>query len=154
MDTAAIATLLDNARTEILDEAYTALDSLNSVHYEKAGEPFTRQKLADLFDLVVAAIRQRELDGIEAYAETVARDRFSAGFDISEVQAAFNSLERTTWHRLVADVPHAELARAVGLLSTVLGAGKDVLARTYVSLATEHHVPSLDLTALFDGAAS
>lgn len=149
-----IAVLLENARTEILDEAFTALDSHNSVHYEKAGEPFTRQKLADLFDLVVGAIRDRELDGIEAYAATVARDRYSAGFDISEVQAAFNSLERTTWHRLVADVPPGELARAVGLLSTVLGAGKDVLARTYVSLATEHHVPSLDLTALFDGAAS
>ena len=103
---------------------------------------------ANRFD---AAVRE---DDIEAYAGSVARDRFSAGFDISEVQAAFNSLERTTWHRLVADVPHSELARAVGLLSTVLGAGKDVLARTYVSLATEHHVPSLDLTALFDGAAS
>ena len=154
MDNAAIASLLENARTEILDEAYTALESLKSLHYEKAGEPFTRQKLADLYDLVVGAIRERELDGIEAYAETVARERFAAGFDISEVQAAFNSLERTTWHRLVADVPHSELARAVGLLSTVLGAGKDVLARTYGSLATEHHVPSLDLTALFDGAAS
>ncbi len=149
-----IATLLENARPEILDESYTALDSSRSLHYEKAGEPFTRQKLADLFDLVVRAIRERELDEVEAYAETVARERFSAGFDISEVQAAFNALERTTWQRLVADVPHAELARAVGLLSTVLGAGKDVLARTYVSLATERHVPSLDLTALFDGAAT
>jgi hypothetical protein len=149
-----IAVLLENARTEILEDAYTALDSSHALHYERAGEPFTRQKLADLFDLVISAIRLRELDDIEAYAEAVARERYASGFDISEVQAAFNALERTTWHRLVADVPHAELARAVGMLSTVLGAGQDVLARTYVSLATEHHVPSLDLTALFDGSAT
>jgi hypothetical protein len=41
------------------------------------------------------------------------------------------------------------LAEAAGLLTTVLGAGKDALARTYVSLASEQHVPSLDLGALF-----
>lgn len=103
---------------------------------------------------MVAAIRKRDLDDVEAYAESVARARYAAGFDISEVQAAFNALERATWHRLVAEVPQTDLARAVGLLSTVLGAGKDVLARTYVELATNHHVPSLDLTALFDGSAS
>ena len=31
---------------------------------------------------------------------------------------------------------------------------KDVLARTYVSLATKRHVRSLDLSALFRGEAS
>lgn len=146
--------LLGGARDDILDEAFAALESTHAVHYAKEGEPFTRQRLADLYDLVVAAIHGRDLAGIESYSETVARERYSAGFDISEVQAAFNSLERAMWHRLVAEVPPQDLARAVGLLSTVLGAGKDVLARTYVSLATEHHVRSLDLTALFDGASS
>lgn len=146
--------LLGTARTEALDEAYSALESSHVLHYEKAGEPFTRQRLADLYDLVVAAIRERDLAGIETYSAAVARERYAAGFDISEVQAAFNALEKAMWHRVVADVPHDNLARAVGLLSTVLGAGKDVLARTYVELATAHHVPSLDLTALFDGASS
>jgi len=37
---------------------------------------------------------------------------------------------------------------------TILGSGKDALARTWVSLATSQHVPSLDLTALFEGAAT
>jgi hypothetical protein len=146
--------LLGTARSEALDEAFAALESSHVLHYEKAGEPFTRQRLGDLYDLVVAAIRDRDLAGIEAYSAVVARERYAAGFDISEVQAAFNELEKAMWRRIVADVPQEALARAVGLLSTVLGAGKDVLARTYVSLATEHHVPSLDLTALFDGASS
>jgi hypothetical protein len=37
------------------------------------------------------------------------------------------------------------------LLTTVLGVGKDALARTYVSLASHEHVSSLDLRALFEG---
>ena len=55
------------------------------------------------------------------------------------------------WRQVVASVPPEDLAEATGLLSTVLGFGKDVLARAYVSLASQRHVPSLDLTALFAG---
>ena len=149
-----VVVLLTNARSSVLDEAFAALESSHIAHYQAAGEPLTRQRLGDLHDLVVAAIRDRDLSKVVAYSETVAAERFHAGFDISEVQTAFNSLEEAMWRRLVADEPHAELAQAIGLLSTVLGAGKDSLARTYVSLAGHRKVPSLDLTALFDGTTS
>ena len=75
----------------------------------------------------------------------------SAGFGITEVQTAFNAVEVVMWRRLVAIVPPQDLAEAVGLLSTVLGFGKDVLARRYVALASQRHVPTLDLSALFAG---
>jgi len=42
----------------------------------------------------------------------------------------------------------------VGLLTTVLGFGKDTVARKYLSLAMKRHVPSLDLSVLFAGATS
>ena len=58
------------------------------------------------------------------------------------------------WRRVVAAEPPDALAECIGLLSTVLGAGKDALARTYVSLASHRRVPSLDLSALFEGATS
>ena len=143
--------VLVRARTEVLESAYASLEAFHSTHYEAAGEPLTRQRLADLYDLVAAAIRERDLTTIEAYAESVARERFAAGFDIVEVQTAFNSLEREMWRRVAADVQPERLEEAIGLLSTVLGAGKDVLGRTYVSLAVKRHVPSLDLSALFRG---
>jgi hypothetical protein len=37
------------------------------------------------------------------------------------------------------------------VVATILGAAKDRLATTYLSRATETHVPTLDLTALFRG---
>jgi hypothetical protein len=55
------------------------------------------------------------------------------------------------WHRIVSGVPNSELAESLGLLTTVLGVGKDSLARSYVSLASHEHVSSLDLRALFQG---
>jgi hypothetical protein len=146
--------LLEKARPQVIDEAYAELEGSHLARYAAAGEPLTRQRLADLHDLVVAAIRDRDLREVVAYAERVAEERFTTGFDIAEVQTAFNCLEEAMWRRLVVEEPESDLAEAVGLLSTVLGAGKDALARRYVSLASHRHVPSLDLSAMFEGAGS
>lgn len=143
--------ILTEAKPQLLDEAFAALQRTHLTHYEAAGEVFTRQRLANLFDLVLEAIRDRDLTSLIAASQQVAAERFSGGFDVSEVQSAYNELERAMWRRVVAVVPPEDLAEAIGLLSTVLGAGKDAVAREYVSLASRRHVPSLDLSALFGG---
>lgn len=148
MDCAAV---LLKSRSTIIDESYTVVDRSHIHHYETAGEVLTRERLEGLFDLVVTAIGNRDLAGVSAYAAAVAEERFGQGFDIGDVQAAFNALEQSMWRQIVASAAPEELAEATGLLSTVLGFGKDVLARTYVSLASQHHVRSLDLSAMFDG---
>jgi RsbRD-like negative regulator of sigma factor len=143
--------LLVSQRGEVLDEAFRALSRSHHSHYDLAGEAFTRDRLGELFDLVVAALRDRELAPVGAYCEDLATQRFNAGFDFTEVQTAFNTLEEAVWRRVAADVPAADLAEAIGLISTILGFAKDALARRYVSLATERRVPTLDLSALFEG---
>lgn len=52
---------------------------------------------------------------------------------------------------MVDAIPPRDLAQAIGLVGTVVGGGRDALARTYVSLASQEHVRSLDLSALFQG---
>jgi hypothetical protein len=143
--------LLVQQRSDVLEEAFRSLERSHSVHYEQSGEGFTRERLAELFDLVVAAARDRQLEPVSSYCEEIAEQRFDAGFGIAEVQTAFNVLEEAIWTRVVNGVPSSELAEAVGLLSTILGFGKDAMARRYVSLASKRHVPTLDLSALFAG---
>lgn len=146
--------LLLEAEPDVLDEAYSSLHRSHVTHYELAGEAFTRQALADLFGLVLTSVRTRNLAAMSAYSDEVAVERFNHGYDISEVQMAYNSLEEAMWRRVVASEPVEDLAEAIGLLSTVLGYGKDAVARKYLSLASKRHVPSLDLKALFAGANS
>ena len=67
------------------------------------------------------------------------------------MQTAFNALEQTMWRRVVAAVPPDKVANCVGLLSSVLGAGKDAAARTYVRLAAHHHAPAMNVSALAEG---
>jgi len=146
-----VEVLLVGKRTEVVDEAFAALGRAHEVHYEQSGEEFTRDRLGELFDLVVAALHDRELGPVATYCEEIAERRFAAGFDVAEVQTAFNALEVALWRQVVDGVPPEDLAEAVGLLTTILGFGKDALARRYVSLASHRRVPTLDLSALFAG---
>lgn len=148
MDTAAFLT---GRRDAIVAEAEAALARLHERHYESAGAAETRERLERLYDRLVEAVGTRDLSAVVRYAGEVAQERFDAGYDLGEVQAAFNALEAATWARILADAAPADLAEALGLVSTVFGAAKDALGRRYVSLATQARAPSLDLRALFAG---
>ena len=87
------------------------------------------------------------------YARQLAAERFESGYDLSDVQGAFNALEEAAWSGLCARLQPEQLALSLGLVSTVLGAAKDAFAREYVSLASRTHAPSLDVRALFTGDA-
>ena len=146
-----VTALLQREAEVIVDDAAAALGRSHLGHYEEIGVDERRRRIQALFDVVLVALTTRDLVPMLDHAETVARERFQAGVDIAEVQTAFNVLEEALWNHVVAGTAHADLADAIGVVATVLGAGKNSLARTYVALATERHVPSLDLTALFRG---
>ena len=143
--------LLEKEGEQIVNEATAALSRSDLAHYKEAGYAVGHDRLAELFRLTLAGIRDRSLVPIMDYMAQVADDRFHAGYAIREVQIAINVLEEAIWNHIVRDVPPGELAEALGLVSTVLGAAKDSLARAYVSLAARAKAPSLDLSALFEG---
>ena len=49
-----VADLLENARAQVLDEAFAALESSHIAHYEAAGEPLARQRLGESEGLVTS----------------------------------------------------------------------------------------------------
>ena len=53
--------------------------------------------LGEMYALVVASVLTRDLVPMIDHSNRVARERFEAGFDISEVQTAFNVLEEEIW---------------------------------------------------------
>ena len=143
--------LLAHDRELIIESAESALARLPAEHYRSAGWEEVHRRLERLFDELTSAIGNRDLTPMVEYAQSVAAERFAAGYDLAEVQTAFNALEEATWTRMLEAVPPDELAEALGSVSTVLGCGKDALARSYVSLAAQSHAPSLDLRTLFRG---
>ncbi len=143
--------LLHDQSNDILSDADAAIARARLAHYEKSGTEHTHQRLKALYTLTARAVKEKNLGPMVAHAETIARERFETGFDLSEVQTAFNVLEEAIWVRIMKNISPNELAESLGLISTVLGAGKDTLARTYVSLASKTKAPSLNLQSLFSG---
>ena len=103
---------------------------------DQATSPETsRRHLQDLFEVVVHCVRDGDADPIIASSHQLAADRFAAGFDIGEVQGEFNVLEEVLWREMADTLAGDQRVEALELLSAVLGAGRDALARTYVALA-------------------
>jgi hypothetical protein len=112
-----------------------------------------RERLGTLYELVVRCAAERRLAPILDYAVHLAEERHAAGFDLGEVQTVINVLEEAIWRVVLVDVPAADQGEALGVVGTILGAAKDKLACTYVSLATSQPTRSLDLGKLFRGTS-
>jgi hypothetical protein len=104
-------------------------------HYDAEGLPTVRQRLARMLEVALRCLEAGEADEIVVYMTGVGRERFSAGYDLLEVQTSANVMEEALWRRIPSLVAPAEVPRALGLVSSLFSAGKDALARTYVSLA-------------------
>ena len=143
--------LLHERTAAIIEDAEGAMSRAHLKSYEKVGSEHTHQRLKALYVLTSRAVKERNLGPMVAHADSIARERFAAGVDLWEVQTAFNVLEEAIWTRILKELPPTEYAEALGLISTVLGTGKDTLARRYVSLASKTRASSLNLQSLFTG---
>jgi hypothetical protein len=146
-----VSRFLQDRQHEILTAAAAALSRAQVGSYQKLGPEPTQRRLEELFNIAVLAVDTHDLGRMIGHADAIAGERFAAGYDLWEVQTAFNVLEEAMWIRIIKDLAPSELAEALGLVSTVLGAGKDALARRYVALATKTKAPSLNLASLFTG---
>jgi len=143
--------ILLNNQTEIINEAFTALERSHLKHYNSSRADENWQRLAKLFDLTLSSINTKNLIEMVTYSEKVAKERYESGFDLHEVHTAYNVLEETLWKKIIKESDSTELAESLGLISTILGTGKESLAVAYVSLASKQKVKSLNLTQLFKG---
>ena len=143
--------LLTTQAENIVKDALNGVERSQLPFYKFSGTEQTRQRVKALFVLTARAVKERNLGPMLAHAETIGRERFAAGADLAEIQIAFNVLEEVLWHRILTSIPPASFGEALGLIGTVLGAGKDMVGRTYVALASKSKVPTLNLEQLFDG---
>ena len=139
-------------RPRIIDRAAAVLGESRARHYDSIGPEVRRTRLEVLYDQIVAALDTRDLGDALMFARELAEERFSAGYDLSEIQVAVNILEEAVWSRIFSELRPDQFADALGPVSAVFGAVKDALAREYVSLATRAHAPSLDLSKLSAGS--
>jgi hypothetical protein len=143
--------ILVNNQTDIINEAFYSLERSHLKHYDTSRADENWQRLAKLFDLTLNGIKTKNLVDMVNYSEKVAKERFESGFDLHEVHTAYNVLEEALWKLIVKEIAPSELPESLGLISTMLGTGKESLALAYVSLASKRKAKTLNLSQLFKG---
>ena len=130
-----MSAVLASARGRVVGEAVAALERRDQAHRRTASAADRRRYVWDLFGVVVQCVRESGTEPIIASSRQVAADRFAAGFDIAEIQGEFSVLEEMLWRHVVNALAAEQRIEAQRLVSTILGAGRDAVARTYVALA-------------------
>lgn len=144
-----LQTFLKKHKSQIVEEAVETLQRAELKSYRRSPIDQNKLRIEKLLDLTISGVSKRSLFELTEYSEMIARERFNAGYDLHEVHAAFNVLEEAIWKKVMDEIEPAELGKALGLISTVLGAGKESLALTYVALAGKSKTATLDLSELF-----
>jgi methylmalonyl-CoA decarboxylase len=133
--------VLASAEDRVVDEAVAALGRRHQAHHQASSPEERRRYLRDLFGLVVQCAQEGHAGPIIALSEQIAADRFAGGLDIAGIQGTFNVLEEVLWSHIASTFAGDQRIEALGLVNTILGAGKDALARTYVALASRGASP-------------
>jgi len=141
--------LLRTQSVEILENALLSLNCAHLKSYSKSSPGENKKRLLNLLTLTEKCVVEKRLLPMKDYAAKIAKERFDAGFDLHEVHTAFNALEEEIWNRVTKNIAPEKLGEALGLISTVLGAGKEELALSYVTLASKTRTQTLNLSELF-----
>ena len=141
--------LLKSQSEDILESALQSLSCAHLKSYDKSTESENKKRLLNLLTLTGQCVSEKTLLPMREYAAQIAKERFTAGFGLHEVHTAFNAIEEEIWHRVTKHIEPENLGEALGLVSTVLGAGKEELALSYIAFACKTKTQTLDLKALF-----
>ncbi len=131
MDASAV---LASAEDRVIDEGVAALERR---HPDGAGSPGgdKRRDVRQLFRLVVRCMGAGRAEPVIRPCEQIAAHGYAAGTDLAELLGPFNVLGEVLWRHLTDGLAGDQLVAALGLLNAITGAGKEAMARTYVSLA-------------------
>ena len=134
---ARISAVLADARDRVIGEALAALNERDQAGRLASSPAERRQDMEQLFELIQRCVHEGHCEPIIGPSQRMAADHFANGIEIAEVQAAFTVLENVLWRQL-ADALSGDDQRleTLRLINAILGAGRDALARTYVSLAS------------------
>lgn len=146
-----VTELLARDASEIIDRATDTVLAARLGHYASLGKDQLRGHIEDLYGRLLASVDCRHPSSMIEHARAIAGARFAAGFGLHEVLTAINVIEEAVWLRLEAELPPAEYAAAIRVVSSILGMGKEALATSYVELAARTHAPAWNVAALFRG---
>ncbi len=131
-----VSAVLAGAEDRVVDEAVAALAEGDQPDQHWRSTEERRRGIRQLFRLVLRCVLEGSAEPIITPSARIAAHCFAAGIDLAEVQGEFNALAEALWRQADGSLTGEQRVQALGLVNGIVGAGKDALARTYVTLAS------------------
>ena len=125
-----ISAALADAGDKVVGETLAVLERRDQASRDAISPLERRRNVQQLFELVQLCLHEGHAEPIITPSQQIATDRFVAGIDLAEVQAAFAALEDVLWQHLAGTVSAGQRLEALRLVNMILGAGRDTLAQT------------------------
>jgi methylmalonyl-CoA decarboxylase len=129
-----VSAVLVRVEDQVIDEGVAALMRREQADGQSPGMG-KRRDVRQLFRLVVRCMQAGRTEPVVRPCEQIAAHSYAAGLDLTELLGTFNVLTEVLWRHLTGALADDQLVQALGLLNAIVGAGKDAMARTYVTLA-------------------
>jgi methylmalonyl-CoA decarboxylase len=131
-----VSAVLAEAEDRVVEEAVAALAEGDQPDQHRHSAEERRRDARQLFRLVLRCVREGSAESIIAPSGRIAAHCFAAGTDLAEVQGEFNALAEALWRRADSSLAGEQRVQTIRLVNDIVGAGKDALARTYVTLTS------------------
>jgi methylmalonyl-CoA decarboxylase len=126
--------VLASVEDRVIDEAVAALAQRDQARQSSRPDE-RRRDVRQLFRLVLRCVRAGRAEPVIRPSEQIAAHCYAAGIELAGAQGAFNVLAEVLWRHLADGMAGEQLIQALGLLTAIVGAGKDAMARMYLALA-------------------
>jgi hypothetical protein len=146
-----ILDFLKNRSGGIVKKAAGSFEQMHTGHFDADGLSRLRLLLLSILRAIHECLRHKSTEPVIQYAEEIARERFSSGFALDEVQVAFNVLEDAIWTQLSHEPDLGGLAKGFQGVRKLLRLGKDRFTQEYLEFSAEAKAPSMNIRALFEG---
>lgn len=142
---------LDERLDGIVARASDTIRRSHMEHYDNNPPNEVANRMKKMCEVLIDGLREKSSMPMARYAGRLARERFRSGFQLQEIQTAFNAIEEAVWHQILRGLRPTQFAETAGMVGAILGIGKDIVARAYVSFATDPTRPTVDVAVLFGG---
>lgn len=126
--------LLYNKPEQVLLDATNSLLRAHLPHYEKFKESDINTRYKKLLVSVTNCVEKNSCNDLASYMDKLSDERFSMGFEPTEVQVAINIFEEALWKNISELVDGDKQISAMKLITGILSRAKQEMLGEYAIL--------------------
>ncbi len=126
--------LLYNKPDQVLLDATNSLLRAHLPHYEKFKESDINERYKKLLISITKCVEKNSCNELASYMDKLSDERFSMGFEPTEVQVAINIFEEALWKNISDLVDGDKQISAMKLITGIISRAKQEMLGEYAIL--------------------